>query len=92
MAYEMTTLPGSDDGSHEYDVIRCGKYSGPQLVGDDLEETYEIPDDVTPHPSSAMPPLKTTPTPEAIQSTEDVCVPNMFGDDAYINIAIMTEK
>ena len=55
-AYELASLPGSDDGSHEYEAIGRGKTSGPQPATLETEATYEIPD-VTPCPPHATPPL-----------------------------------
>ena len=83
MAYELTTLPGPEDDSHEYEVIGRGKTSGPQPATLETEATYEIPD-VTQHPPPATPPTKTTPTPGD--------VPKNVEGGAYLNITIMDEK
>ena len=80
MAYELTTLSGPDDGSHEYEVISRGKAVGPQS---ETEGAYEIPADVTHHHPTARPPIKTTPTPR------DVDVPKTVGGGAYLNITII---
>ena len=77
MAYELTTLPGPDDGSHEYEVIGRDKAVGPQS---ETEGAYEIPVDVTHHPPTTRPPIKTTLTPQ------DVDVPKNVGGGAYLNI------
>ena len=82
MAYELTTLPGPDDDSHEYEVIGRGKTSGPQTATLDTEATYEIPD-VTPHPHPATPPINTTPTTEATHTPGDVDVPKNVEGGAY---------
>ena len=57
MAYELTTLPRPDNGSHEYELIGESKTSTskPATLGE-----YEIPDDVKPHSQRIMPLLKTT--------------------------------
>ena len=80
MAYELTTLPGPGDGSHEYEVIGRGKAGGPQS---ETEGAYEIPADVTHHPPIARPPIKATPTPR------DVDVPKNVGGGTYLNITII---
>ena len=53
MAYELTTLSGPDDGSHEYEVIGRGKAGS--------EGTNEMPTDITPHPVR-----QTIPTPQDV--------------------------
>ena len=85
MAYELTTLPGPDDDSHEYEVIGRGKAVGPQS---ETEAAYEIPADVTHHIPADVThhhptPIKTTPTPP------DVDVPKNVGGGAYLNITII---
>ena len=79
MAYELTTLPGPEDDSHEYEVIGRGKTSGPQLATLETEATY----DVTPHPPPVTPPLKTTSTSEATPTPEDVYGSKNMGGGAY---------
>ena len=91
MAYELTTLPGPEDDSHEYEVIGRGKTSGPQPATLETEATYEIPD-VTPHPPPAMPTTNTTPTSEATPTSGDVDGSKNMGGGAYLNITIMDEK
>ena len=91
MAYELTTLPGPEDDSHEYEVIGRGKTSGSQPATLETEATYEIPD-VTPHPPPATPPLKTTHTSEATPTPGDVDGSKNVGGGAYLNITVMDEK
>ena len=81
MAYELTTLPGPDDDSHEYEVIGRGKTSGSQPATLETEATYEIPD-VTPHPPPVTPPLQTTPTSEATPTSGGS---KNVGGGAYLN-------